>query len=184
MAVAADNSHARLGQAQLRPHDMDDAALVGVPAGQFDAVAGAVGLQGLDLISGGGGEVGALAVRSGRQGRGRVVQGGEGAVGAADLQAARLDFGEGLGRGNFVDQMQVHIHDARRLGRFRHDDVPVPDLFIQGAGAHRRSSPAQRGRGTMRSMVVGAKAQRDGWGSPPPPPAAVPLPRRDATGED
>jgi hypothetical protein len=36
----------------------------------------------------------------------------------------------------------------------------------------------------MRSMVEGAKAERDGWGLPPPRPAAVPFPRREATGED
>ncbi|MNE10457.1 hypothetical protein D3C80_1031730 [compost metagenome] len=132
VAVAADDGHAWLGQTQLRSHDVDHAALIGLPARQFDSVTGAVGLQGLDLLAGLVGDIGAPAVRPGGQGGGGVIQGGEGAVGAADLQSARLDFGKGLGRGDLMDQVQVHIHHTRRLGRFRHDDVPVPDLFIQG----------------------------------------------------
>ncbi len=49
VTVTADDRHARLGQAQLRAHDVDD-ALAGVVHGvQPDAEVGAVLAQGLDL---------------------------------------------------------------------------------------------------------------------------------------
>ncbi|MHC3926908.1 hypothetical protein ACMZ4W_02013 [Brevundimonas naejangsanensis] len=171
MAVAADDGHARLGQAQFRSHDVDDAALVRAPARQLDPVAGAVDLQRLDLSARLFGDIGQRPVRPGRQGGGRMIQGGEGAVGAADLQSARLDFGKGLRRGDFVDQMQVHIHDAGRLGGFRHDDVPVPHLLIQGLRpAHARAPVRRRRRWSRRSAPASrngrASCRRTGRGRP------------------
>ena len=177
MAVAADDGHARLGQAQFRPHDVNDAALVRAPACQFDPVAGAVDLQRLDLFARLFGDIGALTIRPGGQGGGRVVQGGEGAVGTADLQPARLDLGKGLRRGDLVDQVQVHIHDARRLGGFRHDDVPVPHLLIQGLRlAHARAPwPGRRSpplRWAPASRSGPASCRRTGRGRPCSPPSS------------
>ena len=124
-------------------------------------------------------DIGPLAV-DGRQGRGRVVQGGEGPVRTADLQPPRLDLGEGLGAGDLVDQMQVDIEHARRLGRFRRDDVGVPDLVEQGAGrGHAKSSPTGGGGAArLRDVTEGARLDIHGvWGWPPPPLRGPPPPR-------
>ena len=146
MAVAADDGHPRLGQAQLRSHDMDHAAIRRTPAGQVDAVPLAVLFQPMHLGLGLGGDIGLKPVQPGRQGRGRMVQSREGLVRATDLQAPRLDLGEGLRAGDLVDQMQVDIEDARGLGRLRRHDVGVPDLVEQGPRrrhAHPSASPCR-----------------------------------------
>src|SRR6185295_2303921 len=53
--------------------------------------------------------------------------------------------------------------------------VPVPTVakFFSSDMAHHCSSTVKQGRGTMRSMVEGARS-----GLPPPPPAAASLPRQ------
>ena len=58
----------------------------------------------------------------------RVVHRGDGAVGAADFQPALAQAGEGLRRGDFVDQVQVNVQDGRGV-RLLGDDVRVPDFF-------------------------------------------------------
>ena len=49
VGVAADDRHARLGDAQLRPDDVDDALALGAERVQRDAELVAVGLERLDL---------------------------------------------------------------------------------------------------------------------------------------
>ncbi len=129
MAVAADDGEAGLGQAHFRPDDVDDAAVFSVIAEQAHAVAGGVALQGLDLGLGLGGDVGAIALRVGAQGRNRVIERGKGAVGTTYLQTAGFELRKGLGRGDLVDEVQVDIEDGRLIGAFRFDDVGIPHFF-------------------------------------------------------
>ncbi len=42
----------------------------------------------------------------------------EGAIGTAHLETARVDLGERLRAGHFVDEMQVDIEHAGRVGGF------------------------------------------------------------------
>ena len=145
MAVAADHGHPWLSQAQFRSHDMDHAPVVGVPTRQGHAMGVAVFLQPMHLSLSLGRDIGFQPVQTRRQGRGRMVQGRIGPAGTAHLQAARLDLAEGLGAGDLVDQVQVDIQHARRIGRFRPHDMGVPDLVEQGFGI-RHIEPRPRTR--------------------------------------
>ena len=93
VAVAADDGHARLGQALLGADDVDD-ALAGVAHRVLgDAELGAVGPQHLDLLARD--RIGDRLVDVG--GRDVVVLGGDGEVGAADRAAGQAEAVEGLG---------------------------------------------------------------------------------------
>jgi hypothetical protein len=74
-------------------------------------------------------------------GRDVVVGHGQRAVGPAHLAAGRAKPGEGLRRGDLVDQVQVDIED--RFAVLFVDDVGVPDLVVEGlrcAGHDTRAS--------------------------------------------
>src|SRR3990167_9334698 len=104
----------------------------GAPARQRHPMSGAVLLQPMHLGLGLGGDIGFQPVQPRRQGRGRMVQGRIGPVGAAHLQAARLDLAEGLRAGDLMDQVQVDIQNPGRVDRLVPHDVGVPDLVEQG----------------------------------------------------
>ena len=118
--------------AQLGPDDVHDALVGAVHAVQGDAVGGAVALQPLHL---GPGQL--VDDRQGPvRGRHRVVGGGQGQVGPADLEAAGGQPGERLGRGHLVDEVEVDVQHGRQAGKLRHH-VAVPDLVesrVRGAG--------------------------------------------------
>ena len=81
-----------------------------------------------------------------RRGR-RMVHGGDGAVRPPHAQAALAQGGEGLRRGDLVDEMQVDEQDRGRVRGRRTHDVPVPDFLEQRAGtsqAHAAASWARR----------------------------------------
>ena len=107
VGVAADDRHAGLGDAELRPDDVDDALAVGAERVDGDAELRAVALERLDLHAaelvlderGGGGAVG----------RRVVVGGGERAVGAADRAAGEAQAVEGLRARDLVDEVQVDV---------------------------------------------------------------------------
>src|SRR3990172_3859341 len=54
-----------------------------------------------------------------------------GFVWVAHFQSSRAKAGEGLRRGDFVNQVQVNVQDSRRV-RLLRDDVSVPDFFDEG----------------------------------------------------
>ncbi len=144
VAVAADDRHARLRAAELRADHVHDAAPRIAEAEQLDAVHAGVALERRDLRRGGlvADRDAADELRGIR--RGRVVERAERPAGPAHGQAARLERREGLRRRDFVDEVQVHVEDRRRLGRFRHDLVGLPDLLEQGPWTHANAACGRR----------------------------------------
>ena len=144
--VAAHDRHSRLGQAELRPDDVDDPLVGRAQAVERDPELGAVVGQLLDL--GGRDEVGD---RQGPiVGRDRMVGGRHGLARPADRQPALAQAGEGLRAGHLVDEVQVDPQDARGAGLVV-DHVLIPDLVDQGArgggdGRHARRLAQGPGR--------------------------------------
>ena len=144
--VAAHDRHPRLGQAELRADDVDDALARVADAVQRDAELGAVGLELADLGRGHLVDDGQAAV--GR--RDRMVGGGDGLAGPADADPARAQPGERLRARDLVDEVEVDGEDRGRA-RVLGDDVVGPDLLDDGSGGggcHRASvaEPSASGR--------------------------------------
>ncbi|MHC3927196.1 hypothetical protein ACMZ4W_02302 [Brevundimonas naejangsanensis] len=133
VAVAADDGHARQGQPLFRPDDVNDALVDAIQRNPRQAELGGVGLQLLDLRPAFGIEDSGSPV----QGRNIVVGHGQGLVWRMNANAALTQALEGLGAGDFVDQMEVDIHQhvaAAEVG----DLVPVVYLVQQSAGLGHR----------------------------------------------
>jgi hypothetical protein len=124
VAVAADDGHARLGQAQFRADDMDDAAMGAGHAVQRDAELGGIGLHLPDLRSRQ--RVGDRHAE--RRRRDRVIHRRDGTLRTTDLQTALAEAGKGLRRSDLVHQVEVDIQDGRRIGSFG-NDMRLPDFF-------------------------------------------------------
>src|SRR6202035_3259659 len=136
--VAADDRHARLGEAELRADHVHD-ALPGVAHRvQADTELSRVLAQRLDLRAGN--RVGDRAVRAGerhaRAGnagrRNVVVLGGDGQVRAAYLAAGRAQAVEGLRARDLVDEVQVDEEQVW-LALLAAHHVGVPDLLRERA---------------------------------------------------
>ena len=123
--VAADDGHARLGDAEFGADDMHDALIARVDIVEFDAEVGAVLAQRGDLL---GGDLvdDVEAAFDGR--RHVVVDGGDGAVGAADFAASQAQSFKCLRGGDFVHQLQVDV-EQRGLALGLDDDMLLPDFF-------------------------------------------------------
>ncbi len=159
VTVAANDGEARLGQAHFRADDVDDAAVFGIVAEEADAVLRGILFKGMNLNLRLFGDIRAIALRVRAQGRNRVIERREGSVGAAHFQAARIQFGKRLGRGDFVDEVQVDIEHGRLVGGFGFHDVGVPHFFKQGFG-HRIST---RFRLALRPPRYGEGGPPEGW---------------------
>jgi hypothetical protein len=128
VAVAADDGHAGLGQALLRPDDMDDTLAHIVDVKEFDAEVMGVLAQGFNLDA-------ALLVLDALV---AVQRGGDVVIGYRQRRAGRADRApghaqalEGLRAGHLVDQMAVDIQEAGAvLGGVGH--MAVPDLVVEG----------------------------------------------------
>ncbi len=136
VTVPADDGGPGERKALFRPDDMDDALLrrVGGDVGhaEFRRVADQRGkLRGAFGI--GDGELGAVG-RAARRGREIVVGHRQRQVGPPHLAACDPQTFERLWAGDFVDQVAVDIDEAGTV-RAPFDDMGVPDLFVQGAGA-------------------------------------------------
>ena len=123
VAVAADDRHARLGDAQLGADDVHDALVLAAEREERHAELLAVGLERLDLDAA---ELVLDAVGGHRAvGRDVVVGGGERAVRAADLAAGHPQAVERLWARDLVDEVEV---DVDEVGRHL---VALPDLLEQ-----------------------------------------------------
>ena len=124
--VAADDRHARLGDAQLGSDHVHDPLPVGAERVHGHAELDTVALERFDLHArelvldarGHGGAVGGRV----------VVGGGERAVGPADAAPGQAQPIEGLGAGDLVDEVQVDVQQA--VG----DLVGLPYLLKKGLG--------------------------------------------------
>ena len=138
VGVAADDRHARLGDAELGPDDVHDALVLGAQRVDRDAELRAVALERLDLHAA---EL-VLDPRGDRRAVGRhvVVGGRERAVGPADRAAGEPQAVERLRARDLVDEVQVDVEQAGG------DLVGVPDLVEQRAWAWCVLAPAQARR--------------------------------------
>ena len=114
VTVAADDGHAGLRDAQLRPDDVHDALMWAAQSVELHAELGAVLFEQFDLLAAH--FVGKVEAREliavERDGRDRMIDGADGLIGAADFQAARAQTGKGLRRGHFVDEVQIDVEDG------------------------------------------------------------------------
>ena len=130
VAVAADDGHARLREAQFGTDDVDD-ALLGVPHSEMlDAVPGAVLGQSLDLTP----RLGLLDREVLVDGRDVVVGRGGDLRRASHAEAPALDAPEGHGRGHLVDILPVDVEHAAAAVLDAHG-VCVPNL-VQKCSSH------------------------------------------------
>src|SRR5260370_33607760 len=113
MAVAADDGHARLSQAELGANDMNDALFGGAEVKKLQTELQAVVSHRLDLLRRV--FIGNRAAAIG--GRHVVVHGRESSRRVSDFAAGLAEPFEGLRRGDLVNQVEVYI-DEVRLTRF------------------------------------------------------------------
>src|ERR1035437_5932258 len=104
VGVAADDGHARLRQPHLRPDDVDDAARRRAAAVERDAELAAVFLD-LGVLPAG--QFMQDRQRQIRRGD-RMVRGGDGLAGLADLRATSAQAGERLGAGDLMNEVKVN----------------------------------------------------------------------------
>ena len=129
VGIATDDGHARLSEAVFRSNDVNDTL---VPVLETE-VGDAEFLGVLFELGNLGGGDGIDDGQAPRRGGGGVIDGAERQVRTADLDAPLAEAAEGLGRGDFVDQMQVD--EEQRRGAFAlGDDVVIPHLFDDCAG--------------------------------------------------
>ena len=121
-----------LREAEFRSDDVHDAALIALEIEQLDAELGAVLLQLRDLLRGRFDRDRHAAEDLLGAGRTGVIDGGQRAIRPPHLEAALAQHRERLGRGDFVDQMQVDVQHRGRIGGLRHDLVLLPDLLKHG----------------------------------------------------
>lgn len=140
VGVTADHRGARLGQAQLRSHHVDDALLDIAQGVQAHAELGAVLAQRLQLSPGDRVRDGLVDVEGG----GVVVLGGDGEVEPPDLAAGLPQALEGLGAGHLVQQVQINEEEVG-LALGAPDDMVVPDL-LRECPTHRFPPAGRSGR--------------------------------------
>ena len=123
VAVAADDRHPGLRDAELRADHVDDALAAAAGRVERDAELLAVAAQRLELLLG-------ELVRRAVDRRHVVIHRRERPVRPAHAAAGQAQPLERLRRGDLVDQVQVDV-EQRRLARRLGDDVPLPDLLEQ-----------------------------------------------------
>jgi hypothetical protein len=143
VAVAADDGHARQGQALLRADHVHDAAAGVVHVEIGHAEIGDVLLERLDLDA----RFLIHAALADRRGRRVVVGDGDGGVGPAHGAAGHAQAFEGLRAGHLVDEVTVDVDHAGAVV-LAMDDVVVPDLLEQGARRRRRAAARPTSCGT------------------------------------
>ena len=125
MAIAADDGEAGEGEAEFGADDVDDALAAAAEVVEGDAELAAVLAHGFDLAPGHG-FVDIVLIDGGDV----VVEGGEGEVGAADGSAGEAEAFEGLGAGDFVDEVAIDVEEGGVFGSG--DLVRVPDELEEG----------------------------------------------------
>ena len=125
--VAADNGHARLGDAQFRPNHVHDALLARVHVVELDAKVGAIVAQRSDLR---GGDLVENVQAAFNRGRHIVVHRSDRAIRAAHLAAGQPQAFKCLRRSHFMQQLQVDV-EQRGLAFGLNHHMLLPDFFKQ-----------------------------------------------------
>src|SRR5260370_35327360 len=118
MAVTANNSHARLCQAQLRPDHVHNPLLRRIHIKKPDTKFPAILLQGFNLSRGNG--VGDRSTA--RVGGNVVVHRGYGSQGLRHSPPGRSQAIESLGRGNLMDELKVNGKKGRPTARLGYQE--------------------------------------------------------------
>ena len=124
MAVAADDRHPGLGNAQFRPDDVHDALVGRIHVEQRNAELAAIFLQCFNLLAGDR----VQNRQPARRCRDVVIHRGHRAQRLADAASIGAQTVKGLRGRYFMHQMQVDIKE-RRLPLRRGDQMGVPDFF-------------------------------------------------------
>ena len=137
VGVSADDGHPRLGAPLFRPDHVDDAVARIGHGEELDPRVGDVAAERLELKAGlrigDAGEAERLPL-----GRHIVIGDREGAIRPSHRAARRAQSRERLGRGHFMDEVQVDVEDGVAARLLRHQ-VRIPDLVVQrltGHGTH------------------------------------------------
>ena len=136
VGVAADHGHAGQRGTLLRSHDMHDALTAIVDRDLVDTESVAVLIQGLHLqtrygIDDAGDTTGALRLL-----RGHVVIGhGQDAREPPGLTPRQAQTLEGLGRGDFVNQVAIDVNQGGTVLALLHEMV-VPEFVVECAARH------------------------------------------------
>ena len=163
VAVAADDGDARHREAELRADDVDDALLLVAERVQADAELRGVAAQRLDLRAAR--QIGDRLVDVER--RGVVVLGRDREIEAAHRAALGAQAVERLRAGHLVHEVQVDVDEVGLAVLALDDQVVVPDLLGEGAGAI-RDADASALSGTARETgVLIALSFSSGGGSSP-----------------
>ena len=159
VAVAADERDARLREAQLGPDDVHD-PLAGVgQVEQADAELAAIAFDGRHHLLGQAvGERAGLVI-----GGDDVVDGGQRPLGVHHLEPAVAEHGEGLGAGDFVDQVLAD-KELRLPRRQLADGVGVPD-FVEQIATVRHVSLLLRIFDILAKAGCGARGEGRGQGA-------------------
>src|SRR5690606_34283262 len=131
VAVAADDGHARLGEALLRADDVRDALVGAVQVVKGNAKLLAVAGEGFHLLRGDRIRDGQRPVRGGDV----VVYGRHRQVGPAHPAPGQPQPLEGLGRRHLVEEVKVDVKQGG-TARLLHHDVALPDLLVHRFRLH------------------------------------------------
>ena len=126
MAVAADDGHARLGEAELGADHVHDALVAVAHGEQPDPELPGVAAERVDLLPAD--RVGDRLVDVER--RDVVVLGGDGQVGPAHGPTGQPEAVEGLGAGDLVHEVEVDVEQVGLARRPVHH-MPLPHLVAQ-----------------------------------------------------
>ena len=131
VGIAAGHGHAGLGEAQFGRNHVHDPLAAAAEAVQGDGVVGAVDLQGGQHRLGQGIGEGPSLGGGGHD----VVHRGHGALRVPHREPQIPQGCEGLGAGDLMDQVESNEQLGGATRQIRHP-VQLPDLVVEGAGAH------------------------------------------------
>ena len=127
VAVAADNRHARLRDAQFRPDHVNDALDVAFNVEERHVKVGAVLAESANLR---GRIVGPVELHGPDTGGDGMIHGRKSPVRPPHRQAPFAKSGERLWRGDFMHQVGIDVEHGRRAFILR-NHVRIPDFFEQ-----------------------------------------------------
>ena len=170
VAVAAHQGAAGQGEPLFGADDMDDALFGGDRIDIADAEAGRVRLERGQLLR-------ALAIgdrqapavgADARRGRQIMIGHRQRQIGAADGATGDAQSLERLRARHLMDEMAIDIDQAGAVIA-RRDDMRIPDLFVEGAGAGRHGAALRAARAEQKARGIVVPRERSAGRQPWPP---------------